>query len=82
MADLPFVMPEWMENYRHLIRWTEGYPIERILHPTNGGGHPKWRVMAVRAQIDLLNDLKERDMLVAYFHTPYDSGGKRSFEDM
>lgn len=73
MKDTRVTLPSWMDNYRSLIRWTEGHPIEAILNDEIPA-FAAWRKKAVLAQVELLDDLKRRDMLVAYFHNGYKSG--------
>lgn len=64
-------MPKWMERYRELIKTRDGRAVEEVMSDTSGdmnSPHADLRERsmsnyAVAAQINLLNDLYQRDLL-------------------
>jgi hypothetical protein len=68
--DAPcWVMPAWLESYRDLIADTGDQTIEELMNDWTSGFHDNYmraaRVMAVNAQIELLQRLRDEGLLLA-----------------
>jgi hypothetical protein len=65
---LCWAMPVWMEPYRHLIGDTGEQSVEELMNDCTSGFHNNYmraaRIMAVNAQIELLERLNSQGVLL------------------
>lgn len=63
-----WAMPEWLEPYRKLIGETGDQSVEELMNGSRTDFHVEYmqaaRLMAVSAQIELLERLRDADMLL------------------
>ena len=70
-----WVMPTWMEPYRHLIRDTGGNPIEELMNDHESNvviNAPRALIcVAVKSQVHMLEALQKRGMLAKWGILPF-----------
>jgi hypothetical protein len=70
-----WTMPEWIEPYRHLISETGDQSVEELMNDWNAGFHDDYmraaRLMAVNAQIELLERLRSGNLLLPHAEFQY-----------
>ena len=75
----PWVMPEWMEDYRDLIGNTGGSSVEELMndHKTNGFNNVirAGLIVSVDSQVALLTALHARGLLLARESGTYRESG-------
>lgn len=69
-----WVMPEWLEPYCDLIAETGDQSVEEVMNDWSSGFHDNYmraaRLMAVNAQLELLQRLRDEGLLLAHPSQP------------